>query len=332
MVPGAGDAVAPLLRGWLALLLALALLVGQTGCARHQLSPLESPPPAPGLTSIAALGRTGVVASWGSQEPQIVAPPKGWAGGFSRGAAAGAGTTLVGGVVVGALPFAGGHNSGTGVEVFWLLGWTAVGVALAPLGGVVGGVVGAVKAQPPEQIERSKASLVEAVRAADLPATIRDEAIRLGSERSWHTLVPLTGQGPELGDHDVGTVLEIVIRHVGLERRTNVTTRKPVSVWLDMDPDLELRLNVDATLIKASDGTALYTRSFQDLGAVRTFSVWAAGDGLIFRDDLRSSAERVATQIANALFPAPGPPATAQETKPNPEPQEPQETKGRPSP
>jgi hypothetical protein len=62
---------------------------------------------------------------------------------------------------------------------------------------------------------------------------------------------------------------------------------------------------VDASLLKAADGAVLYTRSFQALGAVRKFSAWAADDGQGLRDGLRTASEDVASQIANAVFPAP---------------------------
>ena len=181
-----------------------------------------------------------------------------------------------------------------------------------------------VKAPPPAQIERARGSLIDAVAAVDLPRTIRDETIRLGSERTWHTIVPLTGQAPETADHDVGAVLEIVVHHVGLERLPGTRGADLAPAWFEMDPDLWLQLEVGARLLRASDGAVLYAGSFQEVGARRKFSQWAADDGRDLRDRLAGIAGIVADRIAQAVFPEPDPwtgPDTAEPTPtPTPEP------------
>src|SRR5262249_36184502 len=183
----------------------------------------------------------------------------------------------------------------------------------APVGAAVGAVVGAVQAPSPEQIRRAEATLIAAASAADLPVTIRDETIRLGSERSWHTLVPMSGEGSEAADHEVGTVLEIVVSRVALE--------KPGSMWLaGFEPPLELWLDVDTRLTKASDGTVLHTRSFHEQGGVEKFSVWSAAEARAFRESLVRAAERVADRIAAEFFPAPDPPAATRDEQPVHEP------------
>lgn len=268
------------------------MLIAQAGCASHQgVQPVVSP----SLTSIAALGRTGVAASWGASDLRLAEPPKGRTGGFARGAAYGAGVTVGGGLAVGSVV----------PTPLWTLGWTAIGVALAPIGALVGGIAVAGKALPPEQVERGKASLVDALTAVDLPATLRDDVIRLGSEQSWHTLVRMPEGKPEPGDREIGTVLQLVIRHVGLEGR--MESGKPVSVWVEADPGLELRVKMDAALIKASDDAVLYTRSFEVFGPERKFSAWASDDGRGFREALLQVSADLASQVANALFPPPPP-------------------------
>jgi hypothetical protein len=169
-----------------------------------------------------------------------------------------------------------------------------------PVGAAVGAVVGAAKT-PPEQVQRAQTELVDAVAAAELPRTIRDETIRLGSERTGHTLVPIPSQGPEAADHEVGTVLEILIRHVGLERRA-IQSTTPGDVWLVPDPEFELRLDVDARLVRASDSTVLYTDLFQGIAPTRKFSDWVADDGRALRDDLRWIAGLLADQIAMVVL------------------------------
>jgi hypothetical protein len=170
-----------------------------------------------------------------------------------------------------------------------------------PVGAVVGAVVGAAKTPPPEQVRLAQTALVDAVTAAELPRTIRDETIRLGSERTGHTFVPITSQGPEAAGHEVGTVLEILIRHVGLERRATQSTT-PGDVWLDTDPEFELRLDVDARLVRASDGTVLYADLFQEIAPSRQFSVWVADDGRVLRDDLRWIAGLLADQVTMVIL------------------------------
>lgn len=282
-------------RGSMSVVLAAAL-IAQVGCASRAVRP--EPLPVPPLASIAALGRTGVTAAWGASNLQMNEPPKGRAAGFGRGAAAGAGATVKGGLVLGSLGVLAGPPG-----AFWFLGWTAVGVALSPAAAVIGGIVTAVNAQPPEQVERRKAALVDAMTAADLLTTLRDDVIRLGNEQSGHTLVPVGDRKPEGRELGVGSVLELVVRRVALEGEIDPKTGKPKSVWSATDPELQLRLDVDAWLFRKSDGATLYTGEFQASGSVRKFSAWAADDGRDFRHGLAAACEDVARQIASALFP-----------------------------
>jgi hypothetical protein len=90
---------------------------------------------------------------------------------------------------------------------------------------------------------------------------------------------------------------------VALEGEINPKTGKPKSVWSATDPELQLRLEVDAWLFRTSDGATLYTGEFQAFGSVRKFSAWADDDGHDLRDGLGAACEDVARQIARALFP-----------------------------
>lgn len=291
------------LKSSLSLVLTVTLLAVQAGCANPHVLPKELPPQAPSLISIVALGRTGVVATWQTSDLRLAEPPKGWAGGFRRGAAVGAGAPAAAGVLIGSGALSAGGGSPGAPIVF--LAFTAAGIALAPLGALVGGIVGSVRALPSEQLEHGKAALMDAVTAANLPTSLRDEVIRKGSERSWHTLVPLSSPKPEASDPDIGTVLRLVIRHVGLEGRIDPATGTPVSVWADMDPQLQLKLDVDAMLLTVPDGGLLYARSFQALGPIKTFSSWTFDDARAFREALAAAAGEVVTQIVDALCPSP---------------------------
>jgi hypothetical protein len=203
----------------------------------------------------------------------------------------------------------------------WILGWTALGLAAAPLGAVVGGVVGAIKARPPDHVERDKATLITAMSQAQVPDSIRDEVVRLGLERTGLALVPLARQEPETGDRDVDTVMDIIVRRMGLERRS--ISDKWASGWSDLDPDFDLRVAVDVELLRAKGGEVLSSKSFEELGAARKFSDWAAGDGRAFREGLEEASSHLAIQIADHFFRA-TPPATEvkeEESKPEPPPE-----------
>jgi hypothetical protein len=277
------------------------------------------PRPEPLSESSAPLGSVGVAAGWGTLEQQMAEPPAGKTGGFRRGASAGAKATLVSGFKVGALPLLGLGNCGEGCWMVgaWFLGWTALGVVVAPVGAVVGGIAGAVKAQPPEQVERGNADLTNAVAQARLPDSIQDDVIRLGLERTGQVLVPLTRQGPEMGDGDVDTVLDILIRQMRLERRS---TSGPLEVWTALDPELDLRVDVDARLVRVSDGEVLRSKSFQQSGPARKFSAWAAADGRALRDGLQEVSPRFSIEIADYFFRAPPLTTEPREREPKPEP------------
>jgi hypothetical protein len=77
----------------------------------------------------------------------------------------------------------------------------------------------------------------------------------------------------------------------------------------EADPRLELRVEVEARIVGASDGAVLDTRDFQATGPTRTFSVFAAERARVFEQSLREALERLAGRIVNELFPRASPPA-----------------------
>lgn len=78
-------------------------------------------------------------------------------------------------------------------------------------------------------------------------------------------------------------------------------------MWGDLDPEIELRLDVDTRLIKASDGATTLLALLRCLGTVRKFSDWTADSGRVLREGLVLCSENLAEQLASALFPAPEP-------------------------
>lgn len=318
------------------LCLCLAVLLALQGCASYKPRPaptssveavpapamVETPSPDPSPDPPPAappLGRIGIAATMETLEPLTTDPPAGWAAGFGRGALAGAGTTVIGGVAVGFAPLMGGNCAGRGCSALlvWALGWTAVGLAAAPVGAVVGGIVGAVKAQSPEQVKRGKAAVINAVAEARLPDSIRDEVMRLGLERTGQAMVPLTVQGPESDDREVDTMLDIRVRPVEFERARDST--KWASAWSDLDPEFYLRVGVDVRLINPADGNVLSSTGFEEAGTPRRFTAWTADEGRAVREGLEQASSRFANRIADFVFPTLGPAAETTEAEPKPE-------------
>jgi len=191
-------------------------------------------------------------------------------------------------------------------------GQTGQGVLLCTLGlssflvtsAAVGGVVGAVLAEPAARVEEAEASLEGAVVPMELRERLRHAVVQTLGQRTPVSLDsrpqpdPPTGGGPRRlwsrSERPMDATLTLRVRYVGLVGR-------------GVNPRLTLLMTVGATLLRPGDGTVLYAHTFEYRSQEeRVFTAWGANRAQVFREEMARASETLAQQIVTHLV-GPGP-------------------------
>src|SRR5262245_6249747 len=149
------------MRAPVALMLVALVALGPVGCAHRRPEPVVAVPEKP-ATGTVALVVSPAVRYTRFQQPGVVGAGQG----AKEGASVGAVVPLVPGVFV---------IKGTAPDIRVLvvgLAMLGAGLVLAPVGAGVGAAVGAVAAPPTDEVEKTAATLEQALAEANLPETL----------------------------------------------------------------------------------------------------------------------------------------------------------------
>jgi hypothetical protein len=137
-----------------------------------------------------------------------------------------------------------------------------------------------------KEYQRITLVLQKVVETGDVPARLESgciEAIR--------RLAPQMLLGPTNAPAETTqTTLEVVPWMLGLDAGEGI------------NPPMTLNGTVRVRLVRAGDGTELFTGYFKYFGAADTLRRWAADDGASFRQGLTAACDDLAGQIAERLF------------------------------
>jgi hypothetical protein len=232
------------------------------------------------------LGTIGVTVSYYPVKRETNMPAKGFIGGAERGFAMGAAYAVMIGFVS---PVPGG---------------TLLGLLAAPFTATAGIVYGAIKAVPPEDVEKAKAALHQAVarlREMNFRQSFREEVVKLGMEQTGLRFVPLSGMGPqdpnEVIQYDqmdirgIDTILELRFEAAGLSGHYRI------------DPLLVAFIEVSAQLIQAHDNKVLISESsYCASEEQRKYTEWAKDEGQLFVDEFISCLQELPEKIVDDFF------------------------------
>jgi hypothetical protein len=261
--------------------LILPLIIGLSGCAIHKPKPYALPSP-PSEEVREKLGTIGVASARFLPKAEICKPM-----GKGAGAASGAGTGALGMIYGGAMSS----------DPLGLL----LGVALAPVGAVVGSVVGVVKGVSSEHVKEAEDAINKAISELKIQATMRDYVLRAAKQQKEYNFVDLYGQGPEtpemkvdynfLVNREINTVLEITVPAFGL-------------IGKGINPPLAFFMNLQARLIRTTDGLVLYKQKLQykNAGFIFTFTDWAANGAEPFRDEFHRCYQSLSEKVVEEFF------------------------------
>lgn len=247
------------------------VLVGQVGCATH---PRSISPPSEQVR--AQLGTIGIVSPSLAPEPALQGPTSGKVAGAAKGAGLGAGYMILGGLEAGA-------HAGQGGAVVLLMA-----IGLAPVAALVGGIYGAVAAEPAAKVKEAETALQGAFADQKVQEALRDQVLEMARDRAGRRLVP--------AGTDVDSILEVGVSSLGLVG--------PPAV----NPGLSLVVHACPRLIRVADDVELYPsgphgpRALAYASAPEKFVEWGAEGARLFREEMERAWQALAEKVVEDVF------------------------------
>ncbi len=240
------------------------------------------------------LGSVGVV--HGNFTPQVILdkPARGWLAGAGRGFVDWSGKAFV-------APFSGGggrcSGDGCGIAALIIL---ALAVTAATVGGIAGGVVGAVKAEPAKKVDEAESIINEAIAKLKIQETFRDHFVKEAQKKTRGHFTVLEGYGPtsidqkatygHLANRGIDTIFQISVTRFGLTGK-----------W-ELNPPLKLEMDVQVKVIQVRDEKELFSKIFHYTGGQQLFSEWCVDNARPLRDEFDQCYSILSDEIITALF------------------------------
>jgi hypothetical protein len=235
------------------------------------------------------LGLIGVTGARYVPRVEVKTPSKGAEEGAKDGAKVGALTPL-------ALSFE--AMQGCGDPYCLLLPFA--GLALAPVGAVVGSVGGAITADTAENVTAREVKVKNALAKLRMQENIHEKLVSRLSELKSFPFAIIYEAGPaiegEKADYrqfkssGISSVNEIDVRKLTLSGRGKVR------------PDLYVQLEVQVRVISLTDDTEIFCKIYTCSSKDAKFEVWAAEDAKTFREEIESCYNDVADWAVNDIY------------------------------
>ncbi|HEY6280524.1 MAG TPA: hypothetical protein VIW72_01850 [Burkholderiales bacterium] len=279
-------------RNYIIAWLCIVSLVFQSGCVSTALRPSSSVVPE---QEIAEIGTVGVATA--RFDPVIGLEDI--TSGKGTGALKGAGK----GALTGANLFSGGGScsggSICGVVALLQLLLMAAG---ATVGAIVGGVSGALEAEPAEKVEDTKAKAQAVFAELKFQESMREHVVKYAREEVAITVVAFAETGPTspdeqfnyqaLASQKVDKILEVSVLSVGTEG----------GGFLEPDPPLSLVIRARARLVRVKDGQALTVLDYAFRSKAHKLSEWADNNLQRFNAALERGYQQIAEEVVDEMF------------------------------
>ncbi len=174
------------------------------------------------------------------------------------------------------------------------------GLALAPVGALVGGVGGMITADSAEIVNEREVKIKDALAKLSMQENMsghflsRLSDLKIFPYTIMHEAGPTTeGEKPDyrqLKSNGISSVNEIDVKKLKLAGRGKVR------------PNLYVQLEVQVRLISTTDDTEIYCRVFTCLSKADKFEAWAAQDAKKFRDEIEACYNDIADWSINDLY------------------------------
>jgi hypothetical protein len=236
-----------------------------------------------------SLGHIGVVAATYVPEEKIQVPAKGPAQGAKEGA-------LVGAFVP--LRFSLEAMSSCNDDLCLFI--PAIGVALMPVGAIVGSVGGALTADSPEVVSGREASVNSALLGLNMQKLMQADFAEKLQELNLYPVKVMVEEGPAMPGQKVDyrylklagidTVSEICVKELALAGDGTVRN------------DLGLFISVQIRLVSTQDNYEVCSKSYRCSSTAQKFEEWAADDAEQLRHQIAKCCNKIAADAVNDLF------------------------------
>jgi hypothetical protein len=238
--------------------------------------------------------RIGVVSFKSIPVVDIESPAEGSGEGAGRGIVGGAGTGF-------SSTFSVGCGGTQGLCVLWLWLQLAAMAVGTTVGGIIGGIHGAVTAEDALTIEQVEGGLHKVLTDLDMQETMKQQVILEAMAQTSYDFVDLNpstfSQEPPTSHEKsstrpvVDTVMEVGIETIGLDGPD----------W-EVNPPLAILMTAQIRMVQPSTKEVLFEAAFPYRSNVHTFTEWGDKDAQLFRDGLNAAYQQLATQIVEELF------------------------------
>ena len=277
-----------LIRYSILILLSIALLLGQWGCAHMPKLPSEE--------MRAQFGTIGIVSA--RSNPKIQFHPE-FAKGRLSGAGKGAGMGTGAGALYGLSLIAhGGSCSGQGCEVIVIIAAASAAIGGA-VGGVYGGIAGAVNAVPKGEARRIEATAKNVFNEIDIQKTLAVSVFKNSLDLPDYTFILLDQDdfiistqydSSLLREKGINTVLELNVKGGGFKKGKG------------KNPLIALFMKVHTRLIRTTDGREIYSREFEYKSSIHSSTDWLDTDAGLLREEIDNCFKELPRQIVEELF------------------------------
>jgi len=174
------------------------------------------------------------------------------------------------------------------------------GLALAPVGALVGSVGGMITADSTEIVNKREIRIKDALAKLRMQENMRDQFLsRLADLKTFpFTTLPETGPAIEGEKPDYRQFKSSCISSVN-----EIDVKKlTLAGWGKVRPDLYVQLEVQVRLISTTDNAEIYCKVFTCSSKDDKFEVWAAQDAKKFREEIEACYHDVADWSVNDLY------------------------------
>lgn len=266
--------------------LSVTLLLTSLGCATSEIRSFSSPIPEDIRKNTHSVA---VMPAGFTPSTNLLTFAKGRNVGAAKGAAAGAlsGIAALGKGGAGAGPYGG-----------------AVIVLLLPIfatiGAIGGGIEGATKAIPAEEVTKIETSINRVLQELDMQNTMAGQIVSMGIELTPYRFVPLKGPGPSAPDakpdftlikgQGNDLALEVSVLEIGFHGGSG------------QDPLLSFYMNARIRAFQVNDGAELHADIFMYTSPERKFSEWAKNGALKLKEALETGYAEIAEAAIEKMF------------------------------
>jgi hypothetical protein len=176
----------------------------------------------------------------------------------------------------------------------------AILCAAVSAGTVIGGVYGAVKAEPHATVKDAEAALKKAMTDMAIQQALGEHVLDYAQTQTRYPFELLFDRGPKsanekvdyrpLAESGVDTVLEISALKLGLE-----------GAW-SVNPPVQVSMKVMTRLIRSRDNTSLYEQAYDYSSQEHKFIEWAANDAQLFREAVARAYQEISEDIVIELL------------------------------